>query len=130
MNDELQKKLLAYLGSVEKMANDTFIFGKAEIPLYLQELIKWEIAESLMTAVSLFLAAAPCIMCARWGASKVANDKTSYGADPGFYAASGCGVLAAIILTSMSVCNILQASKAYFAPRVLLVEKLSSMVKK
>ena len=118
------------MGSVERMANDAVLFGKAEIPMYLRELIRWEMLSSLATGGALFVAAIPCVMAARWGARKVANDKSSYGPDPGAYIATGLGALAAIILLANCTIQALNAGRAYFAPRVLLVEKLSSMVRK
>lgn len=125
MNDELQKKLVEYLGSVEKMANDAVLFGKAEIPLYLQELIRWEIVSHAMWAAAFASCAAVSILATVWGWRYIQKNEC--------WEALGAlmfPIAAAIGLTIGTIHHAEDAAKAYFAPRVLLVEKLSSMVRK
>lgn len=130
MNDELQKKLVEYLGSVEKMANDAVLFGKAEIPLYLQELIRWEmVMGALMACGGLFLIGAVFPFAIVTGLREGSKDYSKKSE-----AIIGLCVSACIASLALGIPSIIfgtrDAAKAYFAPRVLLVEKLSSMVRK
>lgn len=128
MNDELQKKLVEYLGSVEKMANDAVLFGKAEIPAYLKELIRWEVLDNAVAAGACLLAALAFVVVAlrlRKNAEVYKNGDISWQA---FVMA--IFLVVAAILTIPTYFSARDAAKAYLAPRVLLVEKLSAMVRK
>jgi hypothetical protein len=130
MNEELKNKLIQYLNSIEGMANDAILFGKAEIPLYLQELIRWEIVSGLMVGLAALFAAYLPGRAIIYFANKIKNCKDPYGADPGPYAGAFVLGLVVAFLASISIEGFHGSAKAYFAPRVLLVEKLSSMVRK
>lgn len=123
MNDELQKKLVEYLGSVERMANDAILVGKEEIPQYLRELIKWEIVSHGMWAVLCFAIVPACLPVIYWAWKNKDEicDVIPLAMFPG---------VGAIVAICIGVGHVEASAKAYFAPRVLLVEKLSSMVRK
>ena len=123
-NDRLGK----WLGSMELASDKVVDFGTADVPVYIQELLRWEVVGGCATG-GVFLAAAilfAIIVIAAYRASSKAasgQDKDGYA----FLCFASASV--AMCLCAASLYNFSQALKAYTAPRVVLVEKLQEYLK-
>lgn len=123
MNDELRERLLSYLENLEKAAESGADFVIEQAPLYVQELIAWEIAHGVMWAVFFLLLCLPF----RWA---IVQPLATMREDDGDTVVGGwvltvvCIWFICIWLTTATT-HAAYALKAKIAPRVVIVEKLT-----
>lgn len=123
MNEELQKKLLQYLNGLEGIAKDAALFGKAEIPEFMKELIQWEIYSHAINvfAMAVLVAGSVWAIMFWWKREWYKEDFSPVVMLPAI------SLLIGGVFLFMEIQDI---AKPILAPRIFLVEKLSSMVRK
>ncbi len=126
MDIDLKAKLIEYLKSVESTVSDAGEFVKAELPLVVSEYVRWVL-------VSNFAGCCLCIigfavsMTFTWKVWKwlCKPENANEGAEP--------VMILPVILLASSIGGIvatgMEATKAYVAPRVLVLEKLQELTR-
>lgn len=128
MNDELRDRLMGYLKNMEKAVEGGADFVIQQAPLYVQEVISWEIAYNCIWAIFWFgiIIALPLVL------GKPAKKLRGSGeSDPrvfGWVITVGMG-FAIFCSTVISLSFAGDGIKAYVAPRVVIVEKLAELNK-
>lgn len=121
MNDEIKNKLISYLNTLEKATANAVDLGKQEIPLYVQEIIKWEIVSGIaygLVWLIVFIFGVYCVYL--WVKNKIYNEE---------WAPLILFTLLPLFGVVPAICNFMDAAKAYYAPRVVIIEKLKRITK-
>jgi hypothetical protein len=116
----------SFLTELLEFSKDAGAFAKEQVPLVLQEYVKWGIAEGLM----IFFGCSLYIIGFAYGAKRWAIDAHRGDDDLAafLYLMIG-GILSLMAFVGALVDGILPAIKAIVAPRVYLIEKLSDLIK-
>lgn len=124
MNEELQSKLAAILGSLSEQvqsATDAGVdFAKEQLPIVAQEVVRWGIAESAVWAAFWAIPPIVFLFLFRRGWRLAAKH-----ADESDGISIFLAVVATVALTAPSigvVCNVATLTKCIVAPRVYLIE--------
>lgn len=128
MNEELQERLMGYLENVEKAVEGGTDFVMQQAPFYVQELIKWEIAWNAIWAVFWLGIVVALPLCFGKLIKKLREIPRE---DPMVWGWI-LTILMGIIMFSSTVASLGlagQSLKAYIAPRVVIMEKLSGLNK-
>lgn len=123
MNDELRERLLSYLENLEKAAESGADFVIEQAPLYVQELITWEIAHGVLWAVFFLLLCLPFLWLIARPLAILREQENEDGVG-GWILTVTCLALIAVWL-SIATTHAAYAMKAKIAPRVVIVEKLT-----
>lgn len=131
------ERLGKWADSMEKAVDKVSDFGAAEVPEYVKELIRWEIANNIMFVVVMIFSAICCCIFGygiRRFANQRANDKDASADAQGFFAfvyvASYLAQSIVLIVCAVHCYSSVQAAtKAYVAPRVVIVEKIAEFAK-
>jgi len=134
MNDELKAKLTAYLTKLESAAGKVEDFASAEVPEAVREWLRWELIDavslSLLFAVvgSAMLYAVYRLMC-----QEVDRSERRARLDSSDEAMSAICCALLLVLGVCAICvalyNARAAAKVYFAPRVVVIEKVSELLR-
>ncbi len=125
MNDEIKRRLLAYLDKFEGSVDKAVDFTAEQMPLYLTELCQYTIVHSIMVT-AIFAAFAFAIWL--FMIVLVLKDKDD---DRVEKLAIGHFLLALIMFVPATVVIDIACDgiKAYFAPRVFVVDKIIELAK-
>lgn len=149
MGDQLQDRFLKYLDHVEKAAGKVGEFAETEIPLTIQEWLRWNFYESLLYSITFFIVALLLIILGqwcirvsnRWYLEYVAININNKKVSPEELTARQAGdclpitMLGLFLLVStvfpLVHCfwNAKDCIKAATAPRVVVVEKIAELTK-
>lgn len=129
--DELQKILTEVLVVVKDGAAWSAAVAKQEIPLVVEEYLRWGLVEALLWAVVFVLVAVVLLkagkLCREF---PYKDEKYNEAKDFGmFMGHMGFRGLAALVFTLNTVPHVLGAVKILTAPRIYLLEQLSALVK-
>lgn len=124
-------KILEWLRSGAQSAGD---FAITQAPLAAQEFIRWEIVGHGITAGLFLISGIAMLVCGLLGFRYLCNAKTDWEKGPTsnfFIAVAGCflGFIALVGLLPDGIREAKQSIKAYVAPRVVLIEKISELVR-
>ena len=115
-----------YFGELMEFVKSAKNFATEQIPLYLQELIKYEIFSSLLWGTFLVCMLGVFAYGAYWFHQKGKNDRR---ADPeGCAFAKWALILIIFVISWTPFYHYNKALKAYVAPRVVIVEKIQDMI--
>ena len=124
MSEELQKRMMDYLDSLESTVQQGSGFLVEQAPLVCQEYVDWVFWSGVLLAV-------PCAACAillfafaAWAARKAIKSKE---ADSQWWLAMALLVLFGLTIGVPSVLGVGDAVKASVAPRVVVLEKLAEL---
>lgn len=128
MNEELQAKMIKYFGGLENAVEKTMDFTVEQAPLVVQDIITWGIVSSLITVALLIL----LIVVSRFLIKKLVAIVVEgvQEEDKKFAAVAIWGIycVLAAIPTTISIQESLTAAKAYFAPRLYVLEEIKDFV--
>lgn len=131
MNAELQAKLMTYLEGLEKGAEKVGSFAEREIPETIREWLLWLAVENFAYAAMTLIAAAACILVARkiikihGGLSEIGPQN-----DTPLPAMAVVGLpVVAVGMILASIPHLMMGVKVCIAPRVVIVEKVSELVR-
>lgn len=130
MNEQIKEKLIEYLNYLETAAKSATDVAAAELPLVIQEYITWLQAECIVFAIGTLAVVGLIIYAARCMVS-YASIPNNLSADDSFFttvAGNIIQVAASIIGLLLLSSNFMTLAKCYFAPRVVIIEKLMEMV--
>lgn len=106
-------------------------FVKEQLPLVLQEYVKWGVVEGALKFVLLGLATYLLLRVAiKWAYAKAReiDARNNYDDSIGYWLAAIMLSLGAVPTAIQSIMGLMQAAKAAIAPRVYLLEELSKLV--
>lgn len=125
MNDEIKRRLLAYLDKFEGSVDKAVDFTAEQMPLYLTELCQYTIVHSIMvTAAFAALALVVWLFMIVLVFKEKDGDRVEDLAIGHLFFA-----ILMFIPTAMVVDIASDGVKAYFAPRVFVVDKITELVK-
>jgi hypothetical protein len=124
-------KILEWLRSSTQSAGD---FAITQAPLAAQEFIRWEIVGHGITAGLYLICGIAMLICGILGLRYLMSDKMNWekGPNGGFaVSAVGCilGFAAMVGVLPSGISEAKQSIKAYVAPRVVIIEKISDLVR-
>lgn len=124
MDIDLKAKLIEYLKTVESTVSDAGEFVKAELPMVVSEYVSWcLVSHSIGCVLSVIGAVLGAILsCKTWG---WINKPNADGLEP-LIVIPICFCLGCF---AGSVQNGLQATKAYVAPRIIVLEKIHELTR-
>lgn len=127
-DEKLRESLSDVLQWVQLSAEQSKDFVIEQAPLVAQEFVAWTFWESVITAVAALLSAVLsawcCLLCVR----KCNDERDAFGG-PEWTMGSMLCACTTIGLCVLFLCSSLTAVKAKVAPRVLIIEKVSTLVK-
>lgn len=124
MNEELEKRLLKYLDALESSVKTAGDFAADQVPDVCQQFLAWEFWSCILfAAMAVGFAIAFAGMCVRWKRSAAWDAECAYswGASLAF-----AGVVLSTVLAFVAVYH---AVKVAVAPKVVLLEKVSTMIR-
>jgi hypothetical protein len=125
MNDEIKRRLLAYLDKFEGSVDKAVDFTAEQMPLYLTELCQYTIVHSIMvTAIFAAFAFAIWLFMIVLVLKDKDDDRVEKLVVGHFFFAILMFIPATIVVDIAS-----DGVKAYFAPRVFVVDKITELVK-
>lgn len=129
MDEDLQSKLLSYLNKIEAVAGRAEDFASTEIPETIKEWLRWQMIDGCVTAAAMLVLGllVPLLLYRlnRFMSSHLTDrdDRTAV----------------TLLLSATSLISITpfywsfqsakDAAKVYYAPRVVIVEKVAELVK-
>ncbi len=125
MKPEIEQKLLEYLTALESLMKDGKDLAIEQAPEVAREIVAYAIVSEVVWMMACASLAAvliyPCVKVFKWAIKENEIDALPLLLFP----LSGAAVLAAVAL-----CHATDAAKAYFAPRLYVIDYLRSEVKK
>jgi hypothetical protein len=128
MNEDVQKKLMDYLESLESVANKTGDFAIEQAPLVAKEIITWELWSHAFGALSALAVIALCVLVSK----RLYKNATKDGCDimdspiapPLIFVMSIIGAIASFAF----VFDVSKVIKTQVAPRLIIIEKLAEFM--
>ncbi len=123
MDEELKLKMLEYLQEIEKSAGQVTDFAIEQTPLVIQEFLAWQIACGTLAIIVSVIGIVVGIVACRLVLRKVETPDEK---------AFGCFLVAAVTIVPFGILggtSIAGVTKAVVAPRVVVLEKISDLVK-
>jgi len=127
MNEELQKRLMSYLETLEGAVSSTSDFVIEQAPMYAQEIIRWQIAEGIIWCV-FFSAISLGFLFLNFTKLRGMRHDTDRDARGNGW---GLGVIVIALMIGAIACaseRACQSIKAYVSPRVVIIEQLTDIV--
>lgn len=121
VNEELKVKMLEYLSHMESGLKSAADFSVEQAPLVVQEFIAWEFWKHTIVASAGILFSC-CLLALFWRLQKAMKGEDRL-------MVIGVGVCAVVISLCISCAEASMAVKAAVAPRVVVLEKVASLVK-
>lgn len=123
------ERLKKWVNSMEARADKVIDWGSAEVPEYVRELIQWEIVSGVMGAVACLAIIVAAAVAFRVLWVKILEVKDEEGI-----------IVLRILLSAACLCAIAvagfhaywfaeKATKAYVAPRVVIIDKIAELAK-
>ena len=120
MDDELKAKLFEYLETIEGRVDGASDFVASEAPLVVAEFIQWEVVVGLMIAGASVLSFLIIMLVALICWKKSGNDDAKA-------ATATFGGLLSIVAICFCFHGLEKSTKAYVAPRIVVLEKIHEM---
>ena len=125
MNEELKKKMSEYLVVLERDLKSVKDFSAEQVPLVVQEYINWIFWQNCVIAFFMVIMIAILYRIWKW----IINEE-GVKDDTGLKVfISGMAILLVSIPSLQSLDSITQMIKTTVAPRVVIIEKISELVK-
>lgn len=132
MNEQLQQKLLEYLGVLETAVKQASDVGKEQIPLMAQELLSFyfykELVLILVWVLAFCVVARYLCITVRSMKEAIHNKNWHDDADPRVFFAAFALCIATFLLFVMTT-HLVSLLKVWLAPRLFLLEYLRGMIK-
>jgi len=126
MNEELQERLMSYLETLEGAVSSTSDFVIDQAPMYVQEIIHWQIVEGIIWSIFFSVIALGLLVI---NLTKLRSMRRNIHDD-------GEGWILGVMVIVLMICSIafanlfaFQSLKAYIAPRVVIVEQLQKVIR-
>ena len=127
MNEELQERLMSYLKTLEGAASSTSDFVIDQAPMYVQEIVRWQIAEGIIWCIFFSLITLGFLVINFTKLRDMRRDQEEEIAAAGWVFG-----LIAVVLMFCSIAGTCvsagQSMKAYLSPRVVIVEQLQKVI--
>ena len=123
MDEELKLKMLEYLQEIEKSAGQVTDFAIEQTPLVIQEFLAWHIAGGVLAIIVSVIGIVVGIVACRLVLRNMAE-----GQDKAL-AFMLAGVMTFLPFSIIGCINVAKVTKAIVAPRVVVLEKISDLVK-
>lgn len=129
MNEQIQQEILKYLQAFEVGVEQAGTFTAEQVPLVVQEFIRWQIwgnlLEVLYFGLSLFICYKLFLKLKKDLLEFVVKNKYTSGAEVLYIPLT----IVALIFAIFFFCALSSAAKALVAPRVVVIEKISELTK-
>ena len=125
MNDELKQKMVEYLEQLESGLKTAADFSAEQAPLVVQEYLNWMFLNSLAGGVCCGLAALVLSFAATKVVQHMLSENDTEGACIGGFVLGAFAVFA----SAGSIGQLLFAAKVCIAPRVVILEKISELLR-
>ena len=128
MNEELQERMMSYLKTLEGAVSSTSDFVIDQAPMYVQEIIRWQIVAGIISCVFFSALALIFFVINFTKLRSMRKDSDEIKMQDGW----GYGSVAIVLMFCSIACASVfgsQSLKAYIAPRIVIVEQLQKVIR-